>query len=144
MKIIALLLLAISTLGLDRVGQGYAAVSSAQAVAVSVEPSLVAQASTLVTQDYIVTISQNCVEGDVDCDNVTYYGVNTNTGASLDLQGRTVHAPCTDGITPCRFMGYEFFNGAYRYFVAQNGTLQIFQNGQRILEQSGYWDTTRR
>lgn len=144
MKITALLLLAISTLTLNSIEQGYAAVSSDQAMPrdIAIEPIVVAQADTLVTQDYVVTVAQNCPEGDVTCDDVTYSGINANTGDSLDLQGKTVHSTCADNTTPCQFIGYEFFNGPYRYFVNQNGTLQVFQNDQLILEQAGTWDTT--
>ena len=144
MKITTLLLLAISTLSLNSVEEGYAALFSAKAAVkdrdVSIGPIVVARGRTLVTQDYIVTVSINCPEGNVTCNDVTYYGVNKNTGDSLELQGKTVHSICADGITPCQFLGYEFFNGSYRYFVTHHNTLWVSQNGQHILEQSGYWE----
>lgn len=102
--------------------------------------SQVALADTLRTKDYRVTITNNCPEGEVTCNNVSYYGVNVNTNASIQLQGRTVHTPCADGVTPCRFVGYEFSNGNYRYLVTQEGSLQVYKNGKIVLSQRGNWE----
>lgn len=98
-----------------------------------------ALADTLKTKDFRVTITNNCPEGTVVCNNVTYYGINVKTNASLKLRGRTVHTSCADGVTPCRFIGYEFFNGNYRYFVTEQGSLQVYQNGKLVLNQRGNW-----
>ncbi len=100
-------------------------------------------ADTLRTQDYTVTISRNCPEGNVVCDRVAYDGTNVKTGESLQLQGKTIHTTCADGVTPCRFMGYEFFNGDYRYVVTQDGHLQVFQDGTLILDQIGNWQQSK-
>lgn len=102
--------------------------------------SQAALADTLRTKDFRVTITNNCPEGEVACNNVTYHGVNVNTNASLQLQGRTVHTSCADGVTPCRFVGYEFSNGNYRYLVTEEGRLQVYQNGKIVLNQIGNWE----
>ncbi len=100
----------------------------------------IALADTLRTQNYRVTITVNCPEEEVVCNDVTYDGSNVNTGESLQLQGRTVSTLCADGVTPCRFIGYEFFNGDYRYLVTEEGRLQVSINGEIILDQSGNWE----
>ncbi len=99
-----------------------------------------ALADTLKTKDFRVTITRNCPEGNVTCNNVTYQGVNVNTGAAIRLRGRTLNTTCADGVTPCRFIGYEFSNGNYRYLVTQEGRLQVYQSGKLVLDQAGSWE----
>ena len=102
--------------------------------------SQAALADTLKTKDFRVTITNNCQEGEVVCNNVTYKGVNVNTNASIQLRGKTVHTLCADGVTPCRFVGYQFSNGNYRYLVTEQGSLQVYQNGKIVLNQRGTWE----
>lgn len=90
--------------------------------------------------NYRVTITVNCPEGTVVCDDVSYQAVNVNTGASLRLNGQTVHSFCADGVTPCRFQGYEFRNQNYRYFVTEDGQLRVFRGEELILNQPGTWE----
>jgi hypothetical protein len=97
-------------------------------------------ADTLKTKNFRVTITNHCPEGYVACNNVTYYGVNLNTGASIKLTGRTVHTLCADEATPCRLVGYEFSNGNYRYFVTEEGRLQVYRGGTLVLNQRGNWE----
>lgn len=97
-------------------------------------------ADTLKTKDFRVIIDNTCPEGYVVCDEVTYNGVDLNTGASIQLVGRTVHTRCADGVTPCRLIGYEFYNGNYRYLVTEAGRLQVYQRGRLLLNQRGTWE----
>lgn len=115
-------------------------VSAFFSVVVPLGLAQVAVAETLRTQDYDVIVTNNCIEGAVVCDDVTYYGSNVNTGESVQLQGRTLYRLCADGVTPCQFLGYEFFNGDYRYVVTEEGRLQVFLNGEVILDQQGTWE----
>ena len=97
-------------------------------------------ASTLTTPKYIVTISVNCEEGNVTCDKVTYKGVSKKTGDSIELKGSTWHTKCSDGVTPCRFLGYKFKNGNITYNVLESGMLQVIQGDSKVLlEESGTW-----
>lgn len=96
-----------------------------------------ALAETLKTQNYNIKITRNCAEGNVTCNNVAYYGRNLKTGASVRLTGKTIHTTCADGVTPCRFLGYEFRNKQYLYRVTQNGELQVYQGNRLILEERG-------
>lgn len=98
-----------------------------------------ALAGTLITQNFQITISSNCEEGVVICNNISYQGVNLNTGESIRLVGKTLHRTCADGITPCRFIGYEFRNGNYRYIVTQDGILLVYEAEKLLLEESGTW-----
>jgi|SRR6476469_1847960 len=102
--------------------------------------SQAALADTLRTKDFRVTIINNCQEGQIVCNNVTYKGVNVNTNASIQLRGRTVHKLCADKVTPCRFVGYQFSKGNYRYLVTEEGSLQVYKNGKLVLKQRGKWE----
>jgi len=96
-------------------------------------------AETLKTQNFIINITRNCPEGEVICKNVSYTGTNLKTQKSLLLNGKTVYRICSDGITPCQFLGYEFLNGAYRYFVTESGTLKVYKQEKLLLEEQGLW-----
>jgi len=99
-----------------------------------------ATAATLTTDNYIITINVNCGEGDVSCSDVTYEGVSKKSGNSIKLQGKTWHTLCADGVTPCRFRGYIFQNGSYRYLVHQSGLFQVIQDKNNVLvEENGAW-----
>jgi hypothetical protein len=99
-----------------------------------------AGASTLTTPSFIIEIQQNCAEGNVTCDNVTYIGTNRKTGKSIRLRGRTKHSVCADGVTPCGFQGYEFRNGATYYRVLAEGDLLVMQGKKVLLEEKGSWE----
>ena len=96
-------------------------------------------AETLKTKNFIVHITRNCPEGEVLCNNVSYTGTRLKTGASIKLTGRTVYRMCGDGVTPCHFLGYEFLNGDYRYFVTEGGTLRVYKEKKLLLEENGSW-----
>ncbi|WP_207907519.1 hypothetical protein [Celerinatantimonas diazotrophica] len=95
--------------------------------------------ATLVTTNYIISISQNCEEGNVTCDDVTYIGQSKKSGRSITLKGHTIHRMCSDGVTPCEFLGYEFKNGNTTYTVLESGVLDIKQNGHLLLHTQGTW-----
>lgn len=96
-----------------------------------------ANAETLKTKNFNVTITRNCPEGYVTCNNVTYYGKDLKTGKSIRLTGKTIHTTGADGVTPSRFLGYEFRNREYLYRVTASNTLQVYQGKKLILEEKG-------
>ncbi|MDO9359510.1 MAG: hypothetical protein Q7T70_11015 [Polaromonas sp.] len=98
-----------------------------------------AHADTLTTQSFSIQIQSNCAEGDVVCDDVTYRGKSRRTGQSLVLKGKTMHSLCADGVTPCRFLGYEFRNGPFRYVVYENGGLLVTRGKKVLVEETGNW-----
>lgn len=94
----------------------------------------------LETPSYNVTIVSKCAEGEVTCDNVTYKGVNKKTGKSITLHGSTWHTMCSDGVTPCQFLGYRFENGDVVYTVSEEGILSVVRDGNEVLvNESGSW-----
>ncbi len=99
-----------------------------------------ALAETLQTPNFRVTITSRCPEGTVTCEDVAYVGRDRRTGASIQLTGRTVHTTCADGVTPCRFVGYEFRNGDYRYIVTAAGELQVYRGQALLLQEQGSWE----
>lgn len=98
-----------------------------------------AQADTLTTASFSIQIRVNCADGNVVCDDVRYEGTNRRSGKSLVLQGKTLHSLCADGVTPCRFLGYEFGNGPFRYLVFESGGLRITRANKVLFEEPGDW-----
>ncbi|MEH2422219.1 MAG: hypothetical protein V7K48_15275 [Nostoc sp.] len=97
----------------------------------------VANAETLKTKNFQVIITRNCPEGYVTCNNVKYFGKNLKTGQSISLTGKTLHITGADGVTPSRFLGYEFRNNKYLYRVTADGNLLIYQGKKLILQEQG-------
>jgi len=99
-------------------------------------------ARTLKTENHTITITKNCPQEDVTCDNVTYYGTSI-TGESIRLTGRTAHKWYLDRQSgeelPGRFLGYLFLNGDYSYFVGASGRLIVSQGETVILDEQGTW-----
>ncbi|BAZ41109.1 hypothetical protein NIES4101_70710 [Calothrix sp. NIES-4101] len=96
-----------------------------------------ANAETLKTKNFKVTITRNCPEGYVVCNNVTYVGRNLKTGQSIRLTGRTIHTVGADGVTPSRFLGYQFRNGQYIYQVTADNRLLVYNGKKLILQEQG-------
>jgi hypothetical protein len=98
-------------------------------------------AQQLDTPNYTVEIQQLCPEGEVQCQQVLYKGTSKVSGASIELKGTAWHSLCADGVTPCRFLGYQFKNGRIRYLVHESGLLQVMgSSGKAVLEEQGVWD----
>jgi hypothetical protein len=100
----------------------------------------VAIADTLMTKGFKIDIRVNCEEGNVTCNRVSYRGQDLKTGKSLRLSGKTIHSLCADGVTPCRFLGYEFRNRNYRYIVTEGGLLEVYKGEKLLVSQQGTWD----
>lgn len=97
-------------------------------------------AAELTTKTYSIIVTENCGEGDVACQDVSYVGTNRLNGKTIHLKGRTLVAMCKDGVTPCHHQGYEFRNGKYVYVVADQGWLEISRNDKVILYEAGEWN----
>jgi hypothetical protein len=116
-------------------------------------PSYAAYERTLTTASYVVTISVNCEEGTVDCDDVDYIGVSRKNGLSIKLHGRDLTHYCPGdqgdgpGKTPCQHWGHVFRNGPITYEAWNNGQLLIWRsagpkkNSPRkvLLDERGTW-----
>ncbi|MRX08573.1 hypothetical protein GJ697_12055 [Pseudoduganella sp. FT25W] len=102
--------------------------------------ALPALAQKLDTPSFVIQIISNCAEGSVTCDNVNYVGTSKKTGKSVRLRGKTVHSLCADGVTPCRFQGYEFKSGNTHYFVSEDGRLEVTLNNKSLVSEKGQWE----
>ena len=96
-------------------------------------------ASELVTRGFKVVVTENCPEGETNCQDVTYIGTSKATGKFIRLKGSAVVRLCVDHVTPCQHIGYRFPNGRYVYFVGDDGSLIVTHEGKQILNQMGNW-----
>jgi len=106
----------------------------------------VAAALTLTTPSYLITITVNCEEGVIGCDDVSYVGVNRKNKKSIYLKGRERMHYCPGdegdgpGKTPCHHEGYEFHNGKTKYFIGDDGSLEVSQGAKILLQEKGTMD----
>jgi hypothetical protein len=101
--------------------------------------SFVVYAETLITPSYKIVIG-SCPEGYVTCDNIPFEITDLKTGDISSHAGRTLHTLCADGVTPCRFLGYQFSGDTGKFYIYDNGALEIKgKSGQVILFEEGMW-----
>ena len=101
--------------------------------------TVMVSAAVLETENYLITITRNCAEGEVDCNSVSYNGTNKNDESYINLKGTTWHRYNAEGI-PGRFIGYKFKNGNIEYLVTETGELTVIRNETEVLlEESGTW-----
>jgi hypothetical protein len=93
----------------------------------------------LLTPSFTVTIV-GCPEGVVSCDDVKYVGVSKKTGNTLQLKGKTLHTMAADGVTPSRFIGWQFRNGKTVYTVTDEGALEVKQGTKTLVSEQGRWE----
>jgi hypothetical protein len=99
----------------------------------------VAQAQeVLLTPSFTLTIV-GCAEGEVSCDNVKYVGVSRKTGNAIKLTGKTLHTMGADGVTPGRFLGWQFRSGQTIYTVTEDGLLEVRQGAKTLVSERGEW-----
>lgn len=96
-------------------------------------------AEVLETPHYLVTITRQCKEYEVVCNKVTYVGISKKTGQMIKLKGNTEHTLCSDGISPCMFIGYVFKNGKTSYHVSEAGDLTVLNGSKVTFQESGKW-----
>jgi hypothetical protein len=101
--------------------------------------SFAASAADLETRSYQVQITSHCGEGEVSCDRVVYQGKSKKSGKAITLEGRSWHTRCEDGVTPCRFLGYQFKNGDTTYYVHEDGLLQVIRGRRVLVSEQGEW-----
>jgi hypothetical protein len=92
----------------------------------------VATAETIRTKNFEIKITRHCEEGNISCDRVTYVGKSLRTGKSISLTGKTLNR--SQSYT---FLGYEFRNGIYTYFISNHNVLMIYKGGRVILREEG-------
>ncbi|MCX2781852.1 hypothetical protein OQJ46_02475 [Microbulbifer thermotolerans] len=101
---------------------------------------IAASAADLETKSFLVNIKSNCGEGDVSCNQLIYKGTSKKSGNTITLKGSSWHTLCSDGVTPCRFLGYKFKNGNITYYVHQDGLLEVVHDrGKILVSEQGKW-----
>jgi hypothetical protein len=103
------------------------------ALLIAAVPLLAQGAISCVTENYEVTIIEHCAQDENFCRDVTYVGKNKKTGKSVKLKGSQTIRTCSDGVTPCQMMGWEFFSGPYRYAITDYKTLWVTRNGKDLI-----------
>ena len=97
------------------------------------------QAAELRTPSYVVRITENCPEGEVGCQDVSYFGKSIRTGKSIVLKGQAVMRLCADRVTPCSHEGYRFTRGPVEYRVTPQGLLRVTRGSEVLVEEQGKW-----
>ena len=94
----------------------------------------------LATPNAKATVTVNCPEGYVTCSDVDLILTQTLSGDIIRAHGHTVHTKCKDGISPCRFLGYEFESGDIRIRLWVSGVISIAKKGEGIIfYERGQW-----
>jgi hypothetical protein len=96
-------------------------------------------AETLITPTYEIEIG-SCPEGYVTCDTIQFDVKELKADIISAYTGGTLHTLCQDGVTPCRFLGYQFRGDIGHFYILSDGNLEIDdQSGQAILVEQGQW-----
>jgi hypothetical protein len=102
--------------------------------------SFVVNAETLITPNYEIAVTWKCGEGYVSCDNIEFNVKNKTEGTSNTYIGKSNHSVCADGVTPCKFQGYEFNVGDLNYSLYMRGLIEVVNNTNEIvLSEKGEW-----
>ncbi len=96
-----------------------------------------ARVQILTTKSYFVTVSDQCLHGDLMCKRVEYYSVEKSSGKTLRLKGTSDFRTCMDSKGPCEWYGFKFKKGTSVYYVTREQHLKIFENDQLILDEQG-------
>jgi len=85
--------------------------------------------SSFETDFYVIGIESLCPEGNVTCDEVRFTVKEKKAGAVVEVIGRTLHTVGADGITPSKFLGYQFTLNGIVYFLGNEGILRVTKEG---------------
>ena len=102
--------------------------------------SSVVFAETLTTDNFIIHVERGCEEGEVTCNTIKFIYSPVGVSKKQTVIGKTVHSLCADGVTPCRFQGYEFLADGAKYFIYNSGVLEVTDSeGNQLLVEQGKW-----
>lgn len=102
--------------------------------------SVVANAESLTTPSYEIVVEWKCGEGYVSCDNIEFSVTNKIDGSTNTYIGKSNHSVCADGVTPCKFQGYEFNIGKANYSLYMRGHIEVVNNkNEVVLSEKGEW-----
>lgn len=111
----------------------------AAAAIIALCASFSSQASGIKTKSFAITITENCPEGEIGCEDVSYVGTSLKTGKSIRLKGSSVMRLCADGVTPCGHEGYRFMSGKTEYRILADATLVVSQGKKILVNEAGEW-----
>jgi len=101
-------------------------------------PTSGGKAPELVTRNYRVTVAHTCEEGCVSCNDIRFVCADKRTGKTIEATGSTMHSTAADGVTPSRFLGYEFDYGNCTYQLmpipgkGDKWAFTIFKNDTKV------------
>lgn len=99
-----------------------------------------AEAETLLTPQHELRIESLCPEGEVSCQRLLMHITPRGGDETVTIGGESLHRPCADGLTPCRFLGYRFTSSCRVYSVLADGRLRITDRaGVLLSEEAGTW-----
>jgi hypothetical protein len=102
--------------------------------------SFIASAESLITPSYEIVVEWKCGEGYVSCDNIDFKVTNKVDGSINTYIGKSNHSVCADGVTPCKFQGYEFNVGELNYSLYMRGLIEVVKNNNEVvLSEKGEW-----
>ncbi|MCG7564206.1 hypothetical protein [Pseudoalteromonas sp. McH1-42] len=102
--------------------------------------SCLANAESLNTPSYEIVIKWKCGEGYVSCDNIEFNVKNKIEGTTNTYIGKSIHSLCVDGVTPCKFQGYEFNTDELNYSLYMRGLIEVVKNNNEVvLSEKGEW-----
>lgn len=96
-----------------------------------------ARVQILSTKSYFVTVSDQCLHGDLMCKRVEYYSVEKSSGKTLRLIGTSDFRTCMGSKDPCEWYGSKFKRGTSVYYIDRDKHIKIFKNDQLILDEQG-------
>ncbi|WP_347366187.1 hypothetical protein [Vibrio vulnificus] len=93
------------------------------------------------TDNFELEFHNECGEGEVTCEKVRVFFSLIGIETKQEALGKSIHSLCADGITPCRFLGYELRSDGVRYIVYESGVLSVVDDsGNELLLEQGAWE----
>lgn len=88
----------------------------------------------------LIDVDRRCPEGNVTCEDIVFRIEDKHSKEVMLLAGTTWHTWCADRVTPCRFVGYKFHDGATTYWLQEEGLLEVVRNRKEVvLSEHGTW-----
>jgi hypothetical protein len=93
----------------------------------------------LVTDSFIVDLSNNCEHGLYNCNEISYFGLRKSDSSTIKLKGKFYSPNIGEGNNNFQFI---FENGAITYSVSIDGVLQVknSSSGKTLVSESGSWE----
>jgi hypothetical protein len=103
-------------------------------------PALAAYQKILSTPTQLIVIVVKCPEGDLECSDVAYVGVDRASGTVTELTGSDWIRRCTSQNTPCQHVGFKFVSGETLLFISDDGTVtRQSTKGDIFTSERGKW-----